>query len=50
MKRSMLAVVALVSLNYSFAAEGSQFDWSYAQQTAPAQWSKLNLNIKPAKG
>nr|MCG4642069.1 carbonic anhydrase family protein [Bifidobacterium bifidum] len=46
----MLAVVALVSFNYSFAAEGNQFDWSYAQQTAPAQWSKIKSEYQACEG
>ncbi|MGE8559959.1 MAG: carbonic anhydrase [Acinetobacter sp.] len=50
MKRSMLAVMALVGFNYSFAAEGTLFDWGYAKQTAPAQWGKIKPEYQACEG
>lgn len=50
MKRSMLAsLLTLVGFN-TFAAEGTQFDWSYAAQTAPAQWGKIKPEYQACEG
>lgn len=49
MKRSMLGLLALIGCN-TFAAEGTQFDWDYAAQTAPEQWGKIKPEYQACEG
>ena len=50
MKRSILALTVLMAFNSSFAAEGTHFDWGYAEQTAPAKWAKIKPEYKACEG
>lgn len=50
MKRSLLALLALIAVNPTFAAEGTQFDWSYAEHTAPEHWADIKSEYQSCEG